>query len=150
MPSLSREALQFLQIGGCEGLVATQPLHGEVILVGPEEMPCTQPELAEFIPADQASCIEFRELAELIGEVRVDGTARLALDQSDQVAQPATHLLEHGQRHALPPLIEQQVLNQLHLIRHHRNGVAFLQQAGNLPHLGLKPGRSAALRSTAN
>ncbi|MFN9871145.1 MAG: hypothetical protein ACK55E_06880 [Cyanobacteriota bacterium] len=59
-----KEALKFLQIGWCEGLVAAQAPHGEVILVGSKKVAYAyaEAELAELITADQASGIQFAQV----------------------------------------------------------------------------------------
>jgi hypothetical protein len=56
-----QEALQLVEIGGGEWLVAAEALHGELILVDSQEVASAQAELLELIAAEQGCGIELTQ-----------------------------------------------------------------------------------------
>jgi hypothetical protein len=69
-----QKALKFVEIPRCERLVAAQALHGEVIVMGTQELAGAQAELLKLVAAEQGGGIQFKQLTKLIGEIRVQGS----------------------------------------------------------------------------
>ena len=55
--------------------------------------------------------------------------------RTGQAPQATAHLFQHRNADVLPPFITQQILNQVQFRRHHRDGVACLQQSRQFPFL---------------
>ena len=73
----------------------------------------------------------------------------LLVDELDQAPEPATHDFQHRDSHVLPPLVGLYVLDERHLVPHHRDGSYFLKQSGDLLDPIAQPGEAGLVPQEA-
>ena len=91
-----------------------------------EERPGLGAKPLEAVRRGEARKVHGCLTANLVFEISVNRLALLFLDQFHERAQTAANGFQHRRGHVLPPFVSLNLLNQRHLLMHHRDAGLFL------------------------